>query len=95
MAEIISAILAISLLVGFIILLLTGAAALDGYFDTWLMKCNKCGRIYKAKTGSLLGSDSNTVYTNCIYCKSRNTRKIKDIPKSYKITNEDNIGPKA
>jgi len=47
-------------------------------FDTWLMYCDNCKKRYKAKRGSLLGDDHNTVYINCIYCGSNNTRKIRD-----------------
>ena len=55
-------------------------------FDTWLMFCKDCNKKFKAKRGSLIGSDRQTVYTKCIFCGGENTSKIKDIPGNYIIT---------
>lgn len=57
-------------------------------FDTWLMYCEDCKKEFKAKRGSLIGSDRQTVYTNCTCCGGNNTRKIRDILGNYIIQNE-------
>lgn len=68
----------------FVIGLFVGAHALDGGFDTMLLKCRNCGKICKAKT-----KGCHTYYTNCIFCKSTNTQSIGMVSKSYKISGDE------